>query len=379
MEEMRKYMKRLAVSMFVIGMLIFQTACGGSDVREESAETVVESIENTAETETDIGEEIQKADAVEQLPIETGTGAEADTEDMIMKITAGDTTFTATLAENSSAEALKELLAEGPLTINMSDYASMEKVGPIGTSLPRNDEQIDTGAGDIILYQGNSLVIYYGINSWNFTRIGKIQDVTKEELLEAFGDGDVTVTFSLESETPVQEENGTKEDADEEAKALVVYFSATGNTKAVAETLAGLQDADLYEIVPEQPYTDEDLNYRDHDTRATLEQNDPDARPAIQGSIPDFEQYEVVYVGYPIWWSDMPRILYTFFDTYDFSGRTIAPFCTSGGSGLSGTPETIAELEAGAVVLDGLHISGSSAGSAENSVSEWLGSTGLAK
>lgn len=372
-------MKRLLVNTFIMGMLIFQTACGGSDVRKESAEAVVESIENTAETETDIGEEIQKADAVEQISIETDTGAEADTEDMIMKITAGDTTFTATLAENSSAEALKELLAEGPLTINMSDYASMEKVGPIGTSLPRNDEQIDTGAGDIILYQGNSLVIYYGTNSWNFTRIGKIQDVTKEELLEAFGDGDVTVTFSLESETPVQEENGIKEDADEEAKALVVYFSATGNTKAVAETLAGLQDADLYEIVPGQPYTDEDLNYRDHDTRATLEQNDPDARPAIQGSIPDFEQYEVVYVGYPIWWSDMPRILYTFFDTYDFSGKTIAPFCTSGGSGLSGTPETIAELEADAVVLDGLHISGSSAGSAESSVSEWLGSTGLAK
>lgn len=378
-------MKRLAVSMFVIGMLIFQTACGGSDVREEPAEAVVESIENTAEMETNIGEEARVAenaeteevDVAEQLS--TDTGAEADTEDMIMKITAGDTTFTATLAENSSAEALKELLAEGPLTINMSDYASMEKVGPIGTSLPSNDEQIDTGAGDIILYQGNSLVIYYGTNSWNFTRIGKIQDVTKEELLEAFGDGDVTVTFSLESETPVQEENGTKEDADEEAKALVVYFSATGNTKAVAETLAGLQDADLYEIVPEQPYTDEDLNYRDHDTRATLEQNDPDARPAIQGSIPDFEQYEVVYVGYPIWWSDMPRILYTFFDTYDFSGKTIAPFCTSGGSGLSGTPGTIAELEAGAVVLDGLHISGSSAGSAESSVSEWLGSIGLAK
>lgn len=115
-----------------------------------------------------------------------------------MKITAGDTSFTAALADNSSVEALKELLAGGPLTIHMSDYAGMEKVGPIGTSLPRNDEQISTGAGDIILYQGNSLVIYYDTNSWNFTRIGKIEGVTGEELLEAFGDGDVTVTFSLE-------------------------------------------------------------------------------------------------------------------------------------------------------------------------------------
>ena len=81
----------------------------------------------------------------------------------------------------------------------------------------------------------------------------------------------------------------------------MVYFSATGNTKAVAETLAGLMGADIYEIVPEQPYTEEDLNYNDRTSRATAEQNDPDARPAIQGSIPDFEQYEVVYVGYPIW------------------------------------------------------------------------------
>lgn len=121
-----------------------------------------------------------------------------ETEGRIMKITAGNTTFTATLADNSSVTALKELLKDGPLTINMSDYGNMEKVGPIGTSLPRNDEQITTGAGDIILYQGNSLVIYYDTNSWNFTRIGKIEGVTKEELLGAFGAGDVTVTFSLE-------------------------------------------------------------------------------------------------------------------------------------------------------------------------------------
>lgn len=115
-----------------------------------------------------------------------------------MKITVGDTIFTAALAENSSVTALKELLAKEPLTIHMHDYGDMEKVGPIGTNLPRNDEQITTGAGDIILYQGNSLVIYYDTNSWNFTRIGKIENVTKQELLKALGDGDVDVTFSLE-------------------------------------------------------------------------------------------------------------------------------------------------------------------------------------
>lgn len=177
----------------------------------------------------------------------------------------------------------------------------------------------------------------------------------------------------LSGEPSAEEPNGT------EAKALVVYFSVTGNTKAVAETLAGLQDADIYEIVPQQPYTDEDLNYTDSTTRATVEQNDPDVRPAIQGSITDFEQYDVVYVGYPIWWGDMPRILYTFFDTYDFSGKTIAPFCTSGGSGLSGTPKTIAGLETGAEVLDGLSVGSSQADHSDDAVADWLSGLGLAE
>lgn len=117
--------------------------------------------------------------------------------DNIMYLTIGDTVLEATLADNSSAEALKELLADGPVTINMRDYASMEKVGSLGTSLPRNDEQITTEPGDLILYQGNAFVIYYEPNSWNFTRLGKINDVTQEELKEVLGNGDVEVTLSL--------------------------------------------------------------------------------------------------------------------------------------------------------------------------------------
>ena len=109
----------------------------------------------------------------------------------------GDKKLTATLADNTSVAALKELLQKGPLTIKMSDYGNMEKVGPIGTSLPRNDTQITTEAGDIILYQGNSLVIYYDQNSWNFTRIGRIDGVMQAELKNILGDGDVAVTFSL--------------------------------------------------------------------------------------------------------------------------------------------------------------------------------------
>lgn len=117
-----------------------------------------------------------------------------------MKITVGDKILTAVLADNSSADALKEILVSGPLTIDMSDYGTMEKVGPIGQSLPTNDEQITTAAGDIILYMGNSLVIYYDTNSWNFTKLGKIQDITQEELKEILGADNVAVTFSLEEE-----------------------------------------------------------------------------------------------------------------------------------------------------------------------------------
>lgn len=115
-----------------------------------------------------------------------------------MNIKVGDTVLTAALEDNSSAEGLKNLLANGPLTINMSDYANMEKVGPIGTNLPRNDQNTVTSAGDLILYLGSSFVIYYDTNEWNFTRLGRINNVNQEELKRLLGDGNVTVTLSLE-------------------------------------------------------------------------------------------------------------------------------------------------------------------------------------
>jgi hypothetical protein len=113
----------------------------------------------------------------------------------IMKIIIGNRELTATLAQNSSTEALKELLKAGSITIHMRDYGNMEKVGGLGKNLPTNDERITTEPGDLILYQGNAFVIYYASNSWTFTRLGKINDVTQEELKMALGEGDVTVTL----------------------------------------------------------------------------------------------------------------------------------------------------------------------------------------
>ena len=120
-------------------------------------------------------------------------------ETSTIKLKVGGKTFTATLVDNSSTRALKALLAEGDLTIEMEDYARMEKVGPIGTTLPRNDEQISTVPGDLILYQGRYFVIYYGRNSYSLTRLGKIDNVSESELKAALGDGDVTVTLGLGS------------------------------------------------------------------------------------------------------------------------------------------------------------------------------------
>jgi hypothetical protein len=127
---------------------------------------------------------------------ESGPAAGKETNQMKLQI--GDIVFTATMADNSSVDTLMEMLEDGPIAIYMRDYANMEKVGSLGRSLPRNDEQITTTFGDLILYQGSALVIYYAPNSWNFTRLGRINDVTQDELKKVLGKGDVTVTLSLE-------------------------------------------------------------------------------------------------------------------------------------------------------------------------------------
>ena len=115
-----------------------------------------------------------------------------------LKIHVNDTTFTATLEENSSAKAFAEFLTQGNMTLDMHDYGSFEKVADLPRSFPRNDKQIDTDAGDIILYQGNSITIYYDKNSWNFTRLARIDNVNKKRLQQILGKGNVKATFSVE-------------------------------------------------------------------------------------------------------------------------------------------------------------------------------------
>lgn len=155
---------------------------------------------------------------------------------------------------------------------------------------------------------------------------------------------------------------------------LVAYFSATNNTESVAQELADGLGADLYEITPEQPYTDEDLDYGDSNSRSSVEMNDPDARPAISGSVEHIEDYDVVFIGYPIWWGEAPRIMSTFIESYDFSGKTLVAFCTSGSSGFGNSDSALRAAASEATWLDGHRFP---AGASEDDVLEWADGLGI--
>lgn len=126
-----------------------------------------------------------------------------------------------------------------------------------------------------------------------------------------------------------------------EMKTLIVYFSATGNTKAAAQQLAKEFNADLYEIMPEEPYTSADLDWRDKTSRSTIEMKDKSSRPAIKGRCENIADYDTVWIGFPVWWYTAPTIINTFIEAHDLSGKTLNVFATSGGSGVEGSAKDL--------------------------------------
>ena len=145
----------------------------------------------------------------------------------------------------------------------------------------------------------------------------------------------------IEMETEPSEFVSTeKQEADVSTKTLVVYFSCTGTTELVAEYITEILEADSYQIVPEDPYTEADLAYYTNG-RADQEQNDPDVRPAISGGVENMDEYDTIILGYPIWHGQAPRIISTFLESYDFSGKTIVPFCTSHSSGIGSSADNL--------------------------------------
>lgn len=146
------------------------------------------------------------------------------------------------------------------------------------------------------------------------------------------------------------------------SKALVAYFSASGTTRKVAQNLAEKIDASLFEIQPQQPYTRADLNWNDEQSRSSLEMKDRSSRPAIQNRVKDMDMYDVIFVGFPIWWYREPSIIVTFMESYDFDNKTIVPFATSGGSGMGNSSQNMQQLAPKAHVVEGKRLSARATG-----------------
>ena len=198
-------MKRLFIILIALVLIMGMTACGDTN---QSAETGSLPLNSNQQTETEAdnanaeqGEQnnsIQAASDDAQIQTDIfDPETKVETEDISMKMNVqiGDTTFTATLEDNAATSELIEMMREAPITISMNDYSGFEKVGPLGRSLTTDNHQTTTSAGDIVLYTGNQIVMFYGSNSWSYTRIGKIDDLTGWE--DALGSGSITAVFSL--------------------------------------------------------------------------------------------------------------------------------------------------------------------------------------
>ena len=150
---------------------------------------------------------------------------------------------------------------------------------------------------------------------------------------------------------------------------LVVYFSATGTTKKVAKKIAKIEGADIYRIKAAQKYTSDDLDWNDSPSRSTKEQNDPSARPQIGSKSISLDGYKKIYIGYPIWWGEEPRILDTFVESYNFDGKTVIPFCTSSSSGLGRSGKNLADNAKSGNWLEGKRFG---AGTSKEDVAAWI-------
>lgn len=201
-------MKRFLLFTVCVGLMIALAACGTTEPVQDSspaspesnlpseAQFTQETLESSSEPESSSDEQTSQENEV-HTGDETGQepGTVLEETEMKLNVEVNGTTFTATLEDNAAVDAFVEMMREAPVVIEMNDYSGFEKVGPLGTSLPASNSQTTTQAGDIVLYNSNQIVIFYGSNSWSYTKLGKIDDLTGWE--EALGSGDVTVTFSI--------------------------------------------------------------------------------------------------------------------------------------------------------------------------------------
>ena len=317
----------------------------------------------------------EKTDTVSEETISEGSEklSESEPENIVIKLTVGKET----LSVNGTEKPIDEQGTAPVILQNRTFLPVRAVVEEMGGTVDWNDETETVTlkcAADTVSLTIDSTTAYYNgeetsldvaptvRNNRTFLPIRFIAESFHFDV--AYDETTRTVTLSKQK----------TEEPTEGGKSLVVYFSATGNTKALAEKIAETSGSELWEIVPEQPYTDEDLNYGNKDCRADLEQHDPDVRPKIAGTIEKVQQYDTIFLGYPIWWGTMPKIILTFLESYDLSGKTILPFCTSGGSGIATSVAEITKACPDSSVKEGLR---GSASSGDETIQKWLDTVGF--
>jgi flavodoxin len=203
---------------------------------------------------------------------------------------------------------------------------------------------------------------------YSFWEVGYMWKKIAAGLLVAAAFMSLTACGSASTSMPSQSPENSQAAANNE-KVLVVYFSSSGNTKRVAETIADQKNGEIFEINPTQPYTDKDLNYRDDSSRVVQEHAQKDLRPAYEGDVADWNSYDTIYIGYPLWWQQAPPVVYTFVEHHLFQGKKVIPFCTSSSSPLGTSGKNLAQAAGSGDWQEGVRFSG---GASKNEVLKWL-------
>ena len=205
-----------------------------------------------------------------------------------------------------------------------------------------------------------SALVLMAVMLFALTACGAKQDNSSQSQTEQQSSAATEKQSSASSNEQSSASDKAADTSTNSGKTLVVYFSATGTTKGVAEKIASVTNADTYEILAAQTYTEADLNWNDKNSRTTKEQNDKSVRPEIGSDKVNLDGYSTIFIGYPIWWGEEPRIMDTFVESCDFSGKTMIPFCTSGGSGIGSSGTNLADNAKSGNWLEGERLSSSS-------------------
>ena len=215
-----------------------------------------------------------------------------------------------------------------------------------------------------------AILLAFGLAACGNTEAQKTE--TKDEtetIMDQNGTSDSASDVPEAAETEGDMSSEEADNVQQNGGTMVVYFSATGTTKGVAEKIAGITGADTYEIKAAQEYTDADLNWNDSESRSTKEQNDSSVRPEIGSDAISLDGYTTVYIGYPIWWGEEPRIMDTFVESYSFDGITMIPFCTSGSSGIGRSGQNLADNAGSGTWLEGKRFG---AGASDDEIRSWI-------